>query len=167
MPAIKIYGFFNSHNQIGEALGIAIDETGQIVATHLSSNESFAKNDLIKPQVFNQQYPDGWEFEFIRMENNGRENHAGLQAALKLYNQRQKAAQQESDKSAVDELAVARIAGDAVARMLNQLPDKPSQSKALSVCLIVCAGMLKTMESDDFLRGFLESWMAELNKVTH
>lgn len=87
---MKIYGFFNSRREFGDAQAIAIDETGKIVATHVSSNESFAAHDLgmtesstRKHDIYHTNYPGGWQCEFVRIRDR-RDTHPGLQAALTL-----------------------------------------------------------------------------------
>ena len=85
---MKIYGFFNSMREFGDAEAVAIDETGKVLATHVSSNESWAAHDLgmalgstRKHEHYNEAHPTGWETEFVRIRDN-RDAHAGLQAAL-------------------------------------------------------------------------------------
>lgn len=85
---MKIYGFFNSMSEQGDAAGIAIDETGKILASHVSSSESWAKHDLgmgmnsdRKHELYNKAHPEGWECEFVHIRDN-RDAHEGLQAAL-------------------------------------------------------------------------------------
>jgi hypothetical protein len=86
---MKIYGFFNSTKEFGDALALAIDETGKVLATHICSNESFAIIDLgmdahsrRKHDLYHTAHPHGWTCEFVRIRDD-RDNHAGLQAALK------------------------------------------------------------------------------------
>jgi hypothetical protein len=93
---LKIYGFFNSNNEFGDAMGIAIDETGTVLATHISSSESFSVHDLgmdrgctWKHNVYNEAHPGGWECEFVRIRDN-RDAHTGLQAALAAFDERAK-----------------------------------------------------------------------------
>lgn len=87
----KIYGFFNSTEEYGDALGIAITEDGIVVNTHVSSNESFSIMDLGMAEhstrgheIYNEKFPEGWECEFVKISND-RDNHSGLQKALKLF----------------------------------------------------------------------------------
>ena len=83
---MKIFGFFNSMEEFGDAEGIALSEDGEVVATHVSSSESFSKYDLNKPKLFDSKYPKGWEFEFVKIPE--RDSHTGLQSALKAYDAR-------------------------------------------------------------------------------
>ena len=85
---MKIYGFFNSMCEFGDAEAVAIDETGKVLATHVSSNESWAAHDLgmamgstWKHEKYNEVHPGGWVTEFVRIRDN-RDSHEGLQAAL-------------------------------------------------------------------------------------
>lgn len=87
---MKIYGFFNSMNENGDAIAVAIDETGTELAAHFSSNEAWAINDLgmdghstQKHDLYNAAHPGGWETEFVRIRDD-RDAHAGLQEALRL-----------------------------------------------------------------------------------
>jgi hypothetical protein len=73
--------------EYGDAVGIAITETGEVVAHHISSNESFSAHDLLKEKIFDEKFPEGWTFEFVRIRDD-RDNHAGLKAALKLYDEK-------------------------------------------------------------------------------
>ncbi len=91
---MKIYGFFNSNEEFTDAVGVAISEDGRVIATHVSSNESFCKIDLgmdgkskQKHAAYDKAYPDGWDFEFVHVSDN-RDNHAGLQSALAAYEKR-------------------------------------------------------------------------------
>lgn len=88
---MKIYGFFNSNQEFGDAVGVAITEDGQVLATHVSSNESWSRNDLgmngepsPKHAAYDEACPEGWECEFVRIRDD-RDKHAGLQAALAAY----------------------------------------------------------------------------------
>jgi hypothetical protein len=79
---MKIYGFFNSIYEFGDAVGVAITEDGYVVGTHVSSNESFSRHDLYVPDVFDDLFPLGWEWEFVSIKD--RDTHAGLKAAIKV-----------------------------------------------------------------------------------
>lgn len=91
---MKIYGFFNSTNEFGDAEGFAIDENGKVLASHVSSNEWFSISDLGMDgestrhhDAYNKTHPDGWEYEFVRIKDN-RDKHVGLLAALSKHDQR-------------------------------------------------------------------------------
>lgn len=90
---MKIYGFFNAVQDFRDAVAVAIDENGSILATHVSSNESFAKMDLgmdgiskSKHDRYDAAHPEGWEYEFVHISDN-RDNHVGLQAAVAKHRQ--------------------------------------------------------------------------------
>ena len=94
---MKIYGFFNSMNEFGDAEGIAIDETGEVLATHVSSSESWSRHDLgmngectWKHDIYDKAHPSGWECEFVHIRDD-RDNHAGLRAALAAHDKRHNA----------------------------------------------------------------------------
>jgi len=67
----KIYltcfrGGFSSGDVIGQALA----EDGEALASHLSSNESWAKHDMgltgdWKHEIYGEHYPDGYELVWI------------------------------------------------------------------------------------------------------
>ena len=83
----KIYGFFNSIQRYGDAVGIAISDDGIVIASHVSSSESWCKHDLgmngksnWKHDIYDKEFPDGWECEFVSLDNI--DNHEGLQLAL-------------------------------------------------------------------------------------
>ena len=91
---MKIFGFFNSTEEFGDAVAIALDETGAILASHVCSSESFAVGDLgmdgrstRKHDKYDAAWPDGWECEFVRIRDD-RDNHAGLQAAMRAHDMR-------------------------------------------------------------------------------
>lgn len=84
---VRIYGFFNSTQRHGDAVGIAISENGNVIASHVSSSESWCKHDLgmdgksnWKHDVYDEEFPDGWEYEFVSLDDI--DNHEGLQLAL-------------------------------------------------------------------------------------
>lgn len=88
---MKIYGFFDSTRVSGDAVAVAIDEEGRVLATHVSSDEYFAKADLgmdgvskRKHDLYSTVHPDGWECEFVPI-NSDRDTHGGLQAAISKY----------------------------------------------------------------------------------
>ena len=90
----KIYGFFNSTESFGDAEGIAIAEDGEILATHVSSCESWSAHDLgmnghciWNHDIYDGKYPEGWECEFVTINDN-RDTHEGLQLALKNHEKR-------------------------------------------------------------------------------
>ena len=91
---MKIYGFSNSKSELGDAVAIAIDETGEVLATHVCSAEGFAAGDLgmngrsnWKHDSYDKAHPDGWECEFVRIRDD-RDSHEGLQSALKAHDMR-------------------------------------------------------------------------------
>ena len=47
--------------------------------------------------------------------------------------------------------------------LLSKMPTKQSKSEALSGLLMVSYKLLRTMEGDEFVRGFLESSLHEVN----
>jgi len=65
----KIFIFINGTNYFGvESLALA--EEGEILTSHISSNESWAKHDMgltsdWKHNVYDEHYPEGWELEYI------------------------------------------------------------------------------------------------------
>jgi hypothetical protein len=91
----KIYGFFNSINEFGDAEGIAITLDGRIASTHISSSERFSRSDLCMngnisdhyAELYNAVAPDGYELEFVRIRDN-RDDHEGLKCALAALNAR-------------------------------------------------------------------------------
>ena len=94
---MKIYGFFNSTQEFGDAVGVAITEDGRVLATHVSSNESWSRRDLgmngessPKHKYYDEACPEGWECEFVPIRDD-RDKHAGLQAALAAYDKTQNA----------------------------------------------------------------------------
>ena len=90
----KIYGFFDSTKEFGDALAVAITEDGEVLATHVCSSEGFASGDLgmrkghtAKHDLYDKVCPDGWECEFVLIRDD-RDNHAGLQAALNAHKEK-------------------------------------------------------------------------------
>lgn len=88
----KIYGFSNTISRRGDRLVVAISEDGDILATHVSSSDSWGVHDLgmdgrtkWKHDVYDASYPDGWECEYVPFDN--RDEHKGLQEALRLNSQ--------------------------------------------------------------------------------
>jgi len=85
---MRIYGFFDGMSTRGDAMAVAIDETGKVLATHISSDEYFAKSDLgmdglskRKHEIYDSAHPGGWDYEFVSICDN-RDTHGGLQAAI-------------------------------------------------------------------------------------
>ena len=60
-------------------------------------------------------------------------------------------------------VVVAKQAADMLCDLVNQMPDKESKSSALSITMMISYKLLRTMEGDDFVRGFLESCLREVN----
>lgn len=95
---MKIYGFYNSTDPYPGGLGaqaIAISETGDVVASHFCSNESFARGDLGmngsdwsgKHERYNEYAPDGYELEFVLCKDLF--SHEGLNIALNLNDEKE------------------------------------------------------------------------------
>ncbi len=70
----------------------AISDDGQWLATHMSSNDEWAKYDIgigadsngqskRKHDIYNAHFPDGWELEWIEQPV----THSGLHDALTKY----------------------------------------------------------------------------------
>jgi hypothetical protein len=85
---VKIYGFFNWKIPYGNADGISLSETGEIVTTHVCRSEAHAMRALNRPDVFDAKYPDGWTFEFVSILE--RDTHVGFQRALEAFDKRTK-----------------------------------------------------------------------------
>ncbi len=79
---MKLYSFFNSTQPYGDAVGYTITEDGDVVGSHVSSCEAWAKHDLYDPLDFDELFPEGWEWEFICIGDRG--THLGLKSALKI-----------------------------------------------------------------------------------
>lgn len=85
---IKIYGFNNNGEYSGLSIAVAIGEDGQMLASHMCSDESFMPYDLgmskgatRKHDIYNTIYGEGkWETEFVSSKD--RDSHKGLQKAL-------------------------------------------------------------------------------------
>jgi len=64
---MKIYRFFNNIHAFRNAEGVVIDEAGEVLATHISSNESWSRHDLgmngecdWKHNIYDKTHPNGW-----------------------------------------------------------------------------------------------------------
>lgn len=48
-----------------DVVGIAVDEDGVVIASHISSNQDWSRQDMVgsgwKDEVYNERYPQGWE----------------------------------------------------------------------------------------------------------
>jgi len=85
----------------GDVIGYALGEDGQGLASHLSSNETWAKHDMgltsdWKHEHYAKVYPNGFELIWI----DDPENDERWQAALKLNKERPKEEHQEQRASA-------------------------------------------------------------------
>jgi len=81
----KIY--LTAHNNGWGWVGHSLAEDGTGIAGHLSSSIDFAKHDMgltsdWKHELYDAHYPDGYELEWIDMEN--LDSHEGWQKALEL-----------------------------------------------------------------------------------
>lgn len=104
-PKPKIYGFFiytGSRDYPFAGEGWALAEDGELLATHVSSDESTCARSLGMADIagsedfadqtsnesihaeYRAKYPDGYEVEFVYVRDN-HSAHAGLQAALAAY----------------------------------------------------------------------------------
>lgn len=84
----------------GDVAGYALAEDGTVLASHISSNESFSKYDLgfnseRHHEAYKEHYPDGFELEWV----DDPESHEGFKAAFALN---QQAAQQSVHSDAGD-----------------------------------------------------------------
>lgn len=85
---MKIYGFADKSADWleGDVVGHAISEDGQYLASHISSSEAWAKQDLLNHYRgrYDEAFGDGqWEFEFV-LEGD-RDTHKGLTTATEQY----------------------------------------------------------------------------------
>lgn len=62
-------------------------------------------------------------------------------------------------------VAVAKQAADMLCNLVNKMPDKEARSSALSITMMISYKLLRTMEGDEFVRGFLESCLREVNET--
>lgn len=65
----KIFVFINDINPFG-IIPIALSEDGEVITSHVCSNENFVKHDMglnsnWKHKVYDEYYPEGWELEYI------------------------------------------------------------------------------------------------------
>jgi hypothetical protein len=79
---MKLYSFFNSTQPFGDAVGYTLTENGEIIGSHVSSCEAWAKHDLYTPRDFDDLFPYGWEWEFVSICD--QDNHLGLKRAIRL-----------------------------------------------------------------------------------
>lgn len=81
----KIYAWINSV-PLSNCLQVeAIADDGHWIASHISSDEEWAKSDIgvtskRKHDIYNEHFPNGWEIEWIGKEHIF--SHPGLLAAL-------------------------------------------------------------------------------------
>ena len=57
---------------------------------------------------------------------------------------------------------ICKRALDALGGLLNQFPTKEEKSDALGAVLITTYNLLRTTEGDEFMRGWLESALADV-----
>ena len=90
---MKIYGFCQKSPYInpGDVQAVAITEDARIIASHISTNEKYARYDLgmsddstRKHDIYDASFPDGWECVWVAAKEI--DDHADLRAALFLYN---------------------------------------------------------------------------------
>ena len=88
MTKPKIYGFLDRHHG-SNWVGVAISEDGNVLGSHVSSDESWLRYDLgmvegnrskWRDEKFLVHYPDGYETEYVIQEY--QDGHQGLQRAL-------------------------------------------------------------------------------------
>ena len=88
----KLYAFCNG-GEHGWMLGITIDQDGQEVAQHLSTNEDWLAHDLgvasqIKHEIYDEQYGAGrWSIEYVSYDEVP--SHKQLQECLEKHSSRQ------------------------------------------------------------------------------
>lgn len=87
----KIYLFVNcAYPHLGALEAMAVSEDGVVLATHLSSNQTWAQHDLgitsgRQHDKYKRYYPNGYELEWVTDPS----THAGLVEAKRLHNLRQ------------------------------------------------------------------------------
>ena len=82
----KIYCWINNYQPNWYTV-CAIAEDGEALASHISSNESFAKHDIgitsdWKHDIYNEKYPEGWELEWINRDE--LDTHIEFNKAIEL-----------------------------------------------------------------------------------
>lgn len=92
----KIYAFANG-DWAGDYLGVGMAEDGAVLASHVSSSETWLAHDLgatsqCEHERYAAHYPDGFEVEYVPLVELS--SHAGLLAAVKA-NQAQAAEQEK------------------------------------------------------------------------
>lgn len=60
---------------------------------------------------------------------------------------------------------IARLTIEAVGALLHTLPTREEKSAALSYLLMAAYKPLRTLEGDEFVRGWLESALAEVQSI--
>ena len=96
----KIYIYPTIVWESGDMVCVALAEDGHALASHLSSNERYAKHDMgitgtWKRDTYHAHYPDGYELVWVDFDDV--ETHEGLLAAYAL-NQEMKPNEPEQDK---------------------------------------------------------------------
>jgi len=81
-------GVINDAEITGDVIGCALAENGKCLTSHYSSGIEFSKHDMgltseWKHDIYEKEYPDGYELEWVECEN--LDTHEGFQAAFKLY----------------------------------------------------------------------------------
>lgn len=83
----KIYVFINgSWGQ--DVIGYALAEDGAVLTHHISSSEQWLKHDMgvtsdWKHDTYRAHYPDGYEVEYVPLEDVNNSAHVGLMDALR------------------------------------------------------------------------------------
>lgn len=75
----------------------------------------------------------------------------------------------------MNEDQIAKLVIDMLGRLMNQLPTKHRKGHALGVLMLACYNLLRTIEGDEFVKGWLESALEDVKnnppacqlRVTH
>jgi hypothetical protein len=99
----RIYIFPNQHFG-GDVLCYAIAEDGKLLASHVCSNESFAKLDLSdshpsRRDAYVSHYPNGYVLEFVPEANLN--EHVGLRAAVSRNKEKRPVAKADAERRSV------------------------------------------------------------------
>lgn len=62
----------------------------------------------------------------------------------------------------MSEEQIAKLTIDTLGELMNQLPTKRERSDALGVLMIAAYNLLRTIEGDEFVRGWIESALADI-----
>ena len=68
--ASKIYALcYDSGGWSGDLTGLALDEDGYVIASHISSGMGWSEHDMVssgwKDEKYSERYPDGWEVMWL------------------------------------------------------------------------------------------------------